>query len=235
MINLSFRRFTAIEPGIMDQPPKPAKSAPAGPSAETLPGFCHLPGAIDIDGQRRLIAFVFHVIDMAPLYRPTMPKTGKPFSVAMTNCGDLGWVSDVRGYRYQPRHPVTGRPWPPIPADLIDLWQRLAAYPALPQACLVNHYVAGAKLGSHVDGDEDETSAPVLSISLGDTAIFHVGGLKRADPKSRMTLRSGDIVILGGQARLAYHGLDRILPATSDLVPFGGRINLTLRRVTRDA
>ena len=173
------------------------------------------------------------VIMAAPLYRPTMPRTGKPLSVRMTNCGALGWLTDkARGYRYEPTHPITGQPWPPIPRRLLDLWTDVSGIRFSPEACLVNHYDATARLGSHRDEDEAEVRAPVVSVSLGDPAIFHLGGLKRTDPKRRMTLRSGDVVVLGGEARLAYHGVDRILPGTSDLVPEGGRINLTLRRVT---
>jgi alkylated DNA repair protein (DNA oxidative demethylase) len=152
----------------------------------------------------------------------------------MTNCGPLGWVSDKeRGYRYQATHIETGRPWPPMPQRLLDLWRDHAAFDGPPEACLINHYPAGAKMGSHRDKDEDEPRAPVLSVSLGDDAVFHVGGSKRADPKVRVTLRSGDVCLLGGPARFAFHGIDRILPGTSDLVPGGGRINLTLRRVKR--
>lgn len=176
---------------------------------------------------------VVSVVAAAPLYRPTMPRSGKPFSVRMTNCGALGWVSDKSGYRYQAHHPETGTAWPAVPESLLAIWAELARFPAMPEACLVNHYQAGTKLGSHVDADEQETTAPVISISLGDDAIFHVGGTERSAPKQKLLLRSGDIVVLGGAARLAYHGLDRIIPGTSNLVPWGGRINLTLRRVTR--
>ena len=199
-----------------------------------LPGFRYLPAHLDQARQQALIATVFQVAAVAPFYKPSMPKTGKPFSVGMTNCGTLGWVSDKDGgYRYQQTHPVTAEPWPAMPAAILDLWHDLAGFPAPPEACLINHYVAGTRLGSHVDADEAETAAPVISVSLGDDAVFHIGGLRRVDPKSRMTLRSGDIVVLGGTARLAYHGLDRIVPGTSELVPMGGRINLTLRRVNR--
>lgn len=163
-----------------------------------------------------------------------MPRTGKEMSVRMTNCGALGWVTDQeRGYRYQAQHPVTGRPWPAIPAELFDLWSEVAGYPAPPEACLVNYYSHVAKMGSHRDADEQDFSAPVVSVSLGDDAVFHIGGPRRSDPKSRMTLKSGDVVVLGGESRLAYHGIDRMLPATSDLLEEGGRINLTLRRVTK--
>jgi alkylated DNA repair protein (DNA oxidative demethylase) len=169
----------------------------------------------------------------APLYTPTMPRTGKPFSVRMTNYGPLGWVSDRKGgYRYQAEHPVTGRPWPVMPRMLLEVWANVAGYPAPPEACLVNLYGPAARMGSHRDEDEEETAAPVVSISLGDDATFHIGGLQRAGPKLRRILKSGDVVVLGGASRMAYHGIDRIHPGTSSLLPEGGRLNLTLRRVT---
>ena len=198
-----------------------------------LEGWHHLPGHLSPDQQRALLADVQSVIGAAPLFCPAMPRTAKPFSVRMTNCGPLGWVSDAGGYRYQTAHPVTGRRWPPIPRLLARLWQDLAGFPAGPEACLVNYYAPGSKLGSHRDADEEETNAPVLSVSLGDDATFHIGGLRRSDPKLRLILRSGDVFVLGGAARLAYHGIDRIAPGSSDLLAQGGRFNLTLRRVTR--
>lgn len=162
-----------------------------------------------------------------------MPGTGKPMSVKMTNCGALGWMTDKeRGYRYQPTHPFTGKPWPPIPVELIDLWQSLAGYPKPPEACLVNFYSDDAKMGLHQDRDENDLQAPVLSISLGNTCLFRVGGLDRKDGTGSFRLSSGDVVILGGEGRLAFHGVDRIYPGTSTLLKNGGRINLTLRRVT---
>jgi alkylated DNA repair protein (DNA oxidative demethylase) len=165
-----------------------------------------------------------------------MPRTGKPFSITMTNCGLLGWVSDQDGgYRYQACHPLTGVPWPAMPAMLLDLWRDIAGYAAPPEACLINHYSSGTRLGSHIDADEEDFDAPVVSISLGDAAIFHIGGTTRKAAKQRLLLRSGDVVVLGGASRRAYHGLDRIQPGSSDIVPWGGRINLTLRRVTKPA
>jgi len=119
-----------------------------------------------------------------------------------------------------------------MPRSLIDLWSDVAGYPALPEACLINFYSESARMGSHRDADEADISAPVVSVSLGDDAVFHVGGLKRSDPKLRVVLKSGDVVVLAGQARHAYHGIDRVLTGTPDLLPEGGRINLTLRRVT---
>jgi len=196
-------------------------------------GAAHLPAALDAMSQAALLAEVRQIIAEAPLYRPQMPRSGRPFSVLMTNCGTLGWVSDRSGYRYQEAHPQTGRRWPAIPQSLLQTWQRLTAYPELPEACLINYYAAAAKLGSHRDADEEDVAAPVLSISLGDTASFHVGGLARGDPKASRLLHSGDIVILGGPARMAYHGIDRIESGTSGLLAEGGRFNLTLRRVHR--
>jgi alkylated DNA repair protein (DNA oxidative demethylase) len=162
-----------------------------------------------------------------------MPRTGKPFSVRMTNCGALGWVSDVAGYRYQPHHPETGEPWPPMPQVLLDAWQALAGFPHPPEACLVNYYESAAKMGLHQDRDEEEFAAPVLSVSLGDTGVFRVGGTSRGGKTVSLKLQSGDLISFGGPARLAFHGIDRILPGTSTLLPQGGRINLTMRRVTK--
>jgi alkylated DNA repair protein (DNA oxidative demethylase) len=198
-----------------------------------LEGFRHLSGYLSPARQSELLGQLSSVIAEAPLYVPTMPRTGKPLSVRMTNCGPLGWVSDkTGGYRYQPRHPITGRPWPAMPDRLLEVWREVAAYPVPPEACLVNFYSAGAKMGSHRDQDEEDVGAPVVSISLGDDATFHIGGLHRTGPKQRLVLRSGDVVVLGGAARMAYHGIDRIHPGTSALLPEAGRLNLTLRRVT---
>jgi DNA oxidative demethylase len=161
-----------------------------------------------------------------------MPKTGKPMSVRMTNCGPLGWVTDERGYRYQGTHPETGAPWPAIPPLVAAAWTALAGYPHPAECCLVNYYGAEAKMGLHQDRDEAEFAAPVVSLSLGDTCLFRIGGRTRKDPTRTIRLASGDAVVLGGVARLAFHGVDRIVPGSSTLLPQGGRINLTLRRVT---
>lgn len=150
----------------------------------------------------------------------------------MCNLGPLGWVSDRAGYRYQPHHPGTGTAWPALPPALLELWFETTQYPEPPEACLVNLYRTGARMGLHQDRDEADLTAPVLSVSLGDDALFRLGGRTRKDPSRQMLLRSGDVVVLGGAARLCFHGIDRILPGSSTLVPGGGRINLTLRRVT---
>ena len=197
------------------------------------PGIRYLPGHFDGAAQAALVEDIRRVVEAAPLYTPAMPKTGKEMSVRMTNCGELGWVTDKeRGYRYQATHPVTGKPWPAIPEALLDLWRKVADHEQPPQACLVNFYSDKAKMGQHQDRDESDFSAPVVSVSLGDDCLFRVGGARRADPTRSFRLRSGDVVVLGGEGRLAFHGVDRIFPSTSTLLKNGGRINLTLRRVT---
>jgi DNA oxidative demethylase len=195
-------------------------------------GVRHIPGHLDRDEQQFLLEEIRAVVRQAPLYRPEMPRSGKPFSVRMTNCGDLGWVADRSGYRYQDRHPVAGTPWPPIPDRLLQLWNDLTGFAVPPQACLVNFYDPSARMGLHQDRDESDFSAPVLSISLGDACLFRIGGTERGQPTRSFRLESGDLVILGGESRLAFHGVDRIYPTTSTLLKDGGRINLTLRRVT---
>jgi DNA oxidative demethylase len=203
-------------------------------TATLAPDVTLTPGYLDRAAQEEMLAAVRAVIAAAPLYVPRMPRSGKPMSVRMTNCGALGWVTDAeRGYRYQETHPETGAPWPPIPDIILRAWRDLAGYPHPPEAGLVNFYAADARMGLHQDKDEQDFSAPVVSLSLGATCLFRVGGLKRSDPTAAVRLSSGDAVVLGGAGRLAFHGVDRILPATSTLLPEGGRINLTLRRVTR--
>ena len=191
-------------------------------------------GKLGREQQVALLREIRAVMEEAPLFTPTMPRSGKPMSVRMTNCGLLGWVTDKeRGYRYQATHPVTGRPWPAMPEVLLKLWREVAGYPAPPEACLVNYYSGDAKMGLHQDKDEEDFAAPVLSVSLGDSAIFRLGGLTRKDETQALELKSGDVVVLGGDDRLAFHGIDRILPGTSALLPEDGRLNLTLRRVTK--
>jgi alkylated DNA repair protein (DNA oxidative demethylase) len=180
--------------------------------------------------QKHLLDEVMARLKQAPLYRPVMPKTGKAFSVEESNFGQLGWVADKSGYRYQPAHPVTGAPWPDIPQALLDLWAEINPGPG-PQCCLVNFYSAGAKMGLHQDLDEKDQSAAVIGVSLGDEALFRIGAVARGGRTTSINLASGDVVAFGGVARLAYHGIDRIKPGSSRLLPGGGRISLTLRRV----
>ncbi len=202
-------------------------------AAADLEGFRLYPGLLGREEQAALRDAVFARLRVAPLYTPRMPKSGQPMRVRMSNFGPLGWVTDKeQGYRYQDRHPETGATWPDMPALVLKVWDELCAYAAPPEACLVNLYEGDARMGLHVDADEEAWDAPVLSISLGDTALFRVGGPLRSDPTRSVRLASGDVCILGGAARRAYHGIDRILPGTSRLLPKGGRINLTARRVT---
>ena len=201
-------------------------------------GLRLLPGALDPAAQRTLLAEVAELLAAAPPFRPTMPKDGRPFSVRMSNAGPLGWVADRAGYRYQSRHPESGRPWPAIPPSLLRLWQAHAGYPAPPEACLVNLYDERARMGLHRDADEAAREAPVLSLSLGDTALFRLGGPRRRDPTRSFRLASGDLLLLAGASRHAYHGVDRLLAGSSRLLDdypalAARRVNLTLRRVTR--
>lgn len=210
------------------------------PRVEIAPGVFHWPGRFGRSGQEALVEALRDVVRQAPLFTPLMPRTGKPFSVRMSNCGPLGWVSDIRGYRYQPLHPDTGEPWPPMPDVLLGLWREHSGHALPPEACLINFYDPAAKMGLHQDRDEQDLDAPVLSISLGDTGVFRVGGTTRGGPTRSVRLASGDLLSFGGPARLAFHGIDRVMAGTSTLLPVregvsGGRINLTLRRVTKPA
>lgn len=196
-------------------------------------------GRLDLRQQQDLLADIVETLADAPFFQPTLPRWGTPFSVRMSNCGPWGWVSDKSGYRYQTHHPETGNPWPPMPESLLQLWQKFASYAYSPEAALINHYSDKAKMGLHQDKDEQDYQAPVLSVSLGDTARFRLGGDTRKSATTAFDLVSGDVMILSGATRLAFHGIDRLYPQTSDLLnlwpqhfPQGGRINITLRRVT---
>jgi alkylated DNA repair protein (DNA oxidative demethylase) len=195
------------------------------------PGVEYWPERLTAAEQETLLSEIMRRTIEAPFYRPTMPGTGQPFSVEMTNFGPLGWISDrEKGYRYEPVHPVTGRPWPAIPDALLELWSEATRYKARPEACLVNLYRDGARMGLHQDRDEAALGAPVLSVSLGDSAIFRFG-LSRRGPTASLTLHSGDVLVFGGPARMMFHGISRLRAGSSALIPGGGRINLTLRRV----
>ncbi len=203
---------------------------------EIVPGLLHAPGYLSRAEQEELVANLREAVKTAPLFTPRMPRTGKEFSVRMTNCGPLGWVSDAKGgYRYQSTHPDTGALWPAIPALALRAWHDLSPYKHLPEACLVNFYDAAARMGLHQDRDEQDFDAPVVSLSLGDTCLFRIGGTQRKAPTRSFKLQSGDVMMLSGPARLAFHGVDRIMAASSTLLPQGGRLNLTLRRVSSAA
>jgi DNA oxidative demethylase len=196
-------------------------------------GLRHLPEYFTRAQQEALVAILRQAVTQAPLFTPVMPRTGKAFSVRMTNLGPLGWVSDKElGYRYQPQHPVTGEAWPVMPDLLTKLWTDVAEYPHPAEACLVNFYTTDAKMGLHQDRDEQDFAAPVVSVSLGDTGLFRIGGTTRGGKTQSLKLASGDVLVMGGESRLCFHGIDRIMAGTSTLLKDGGRINLTMRRVT---
>ena len=196
-----------------------------------VPGFDLWPGLLDPKAQADLARLTLAAVGAAPLAHYDTAY-GKAMSVAMSSFGPLGWTSDKTGYRYAERHPGTDRPWPPMPQALLDLWADLGDPETPPDSCLINLYRDDARMGPHQDRDEADPRFPVLSISLGDTAVFRIGGTARKDPTQSLRLSSGDVCRLSGPARLAFHGVDRILPGSSGLVPGGGRINLTLRRAS---
>lgn len=172
------------------------------------------------------------VAALAPFRHMTVPGGGA-MSVAMTNCGEAGWIADAKGYRYSPVDPLSGRPWPPLPPLIADLAARAAALAGfadfVPDACLINRYEAGARMGLHQDRDERDLTQPIVSISLGMAAVFLWGGVKRQDPVSRIAVNSGDVIVWGGPERLHYHG---VAPLAKGAHPLTGacRINLTLRK-----
>lgn len=193
-----------------------------------LEGFRLWPGALSADQQAELVRAVMTAARAAPFVRPVTPG-GRALSVEMTGLGPLSWVSDRLGYRYQPTHPLTGRPWPAMPPLLMRLWDALTGWPDPPDACLVNLYRPGARMSLHQDRDEADLTAPVLSVSVGDTAMFRIGPAGGGRTRT-FRLASGDVCALTGPARLARHGIDRVLAGSSGRVPGGGRLNLTLRR-----
>ncbi|WP_282022159.1 alpha-ketoglutarate-dependent dioxygenase AlkB family protein [Ruegeria faecimaris] len=192
-----------------------------------LRGFEIRKAYLDGAAQAQLITLLRPILKSAPLFRPTTPS-GREMSVRMTSAGALGWVTDKNGYRYQPHHPK-GMEWPTIPDCILDIWRDLASPERDPDCCLVNYYSEGARMGLHQDKDEADFSWPVLSISLGDDALFRIGNTTRGGKTESIWLGSGDVVVMGGPARLTYHGVDRIRFGSSKLLPKGGRINLTLR------
>ena len=205
---------------------------PKNAAQDFPPGFAHYPLYFDPAQQADLIEAVRIGVQQAPFFVPRMPRTGTPMSVVLSNFGSLGWVSDKeKGYRYEPNHPVTGQPWAPMPKLLQNLWDHVTGYPVKPECCLINWYKDGAKMGAHVDNDEQDAKAPVVSISLGDPANFRIGGPKRGGPTKGLKLFSGDVVVMAGESRFCYHSVPKVFYGESALVPKGGRINLTMRRV----
>ncbi|WP_371038726.1 MULTISPECIES: alpha-ketoglutarate-dependent dioxygenase AlkB [unclassified Rhodosalinus] len=194
-----------------------------------LNGVRVLRGWLDAPAQARLVDRLRALARVAPFVTQVTPG-GRPMSVRMTAAGRLGWVSDRSGYQYAARHP-SGAAWPPIPAQVMEIWNEVTGLARAPDCCLVNWYGEGARMGLHQDRDEADFSWPVLSVSLGDEALFRVGGVDAPRPSRSLWLRSGDVALLEGPARLAWHGVDRIRFGSSSLLPGGGRINLTLRVV----
>ncbi|NDR57473.1 alpha-ketoglutarate-dependent dioxygenase AlkB [Aliiruegeria sabulilitoris] len=184
-------------------------------------------GLLDSAAQMEMVAALREVARMAPFFRPVTSR-GQSMSVRMTSAGQVGWVSDRRGYRYEPRHPE-GSNWPPIPESVLAVWSQVVPNARMPDSCLVNFYDADARMGMHQDRDEADLEQPVVSISLGDDALFRIGNLTRGGKTESVWLKSGDVLVIGGAARLVYHGIDRIRAGSSKLLPDGGRINLTLR------
>ncbi len=205
---------------------------PAPPALSTASGFRLIPGALDLAAQAALLDAVQAVVASSPWRRYETPN-GRTMSVDMTSFGPLGWTSSCAGYGYADRDPVTGEPWPAMPPLLLDVWRTHAGSVLMPDSALVNLYRGPARMGLHQDRDEEALAAPVLSISLGDTAVFRLGGPRRGDPTRAMRLASGDVCVLAGDARLAFHGVDRVLAGASRLIPGGGRINITVRRARR--
>lgn len=199
---------------------------------ELKPGLFLFSGYFDRASQEALREEIRVLVHEAPLFQPKMPKTGKPLSVRMSNCGSLGWVADKEGYRYQAMHPQTHKPWPAMPDQLNQLWDKVAQSDLNSEACLINYYGPDAKMGLHQDRDENTFDAPVVSVSLGDDCRFRIGTTTRGGPTKSFKLQSGDVLVMGGESRLAFHGVDKIYPGTSTLLKAPGRINLTLRRVT---
>jgi alkylated DNA repair protein (DNA oxidative demethylase) len=187
-------------------------------------------GFLSRKDQVRLLEATRRIVAEAPLFRPVTSR-GQEMSVRMTSAGDFGWVSDRQGYRYQPLHP-DGAPWPMIPRDILDIWEAVSGVDRLPECCLVNFYGEGARMGLHQDRDEADFLMPVVSVSLGDAGLFRIGNHVRGGKTESLWLDSGDVMVLGGPARMLFHGLDRIRFGSSGLLPQGGRLNLTLRVVT---
>ncbi|MBT4896592.1 MAG: alpha-ketoglutarate-dependent dioxygenase AlkB [Rhodobacteraceae bacterium] len=179
--------------------------------------------------QLRLVKELREVAAQAPVFSPKT-KSGKPMSVRLTAAGDFGWFSDQRGYRYVEHHP-SGVNWPAIPDSIMAIWRAVAGAAPDPECCLINFYGEGARMGLHQDRDEANFDWPVVSISLGDDALFRVGGTERGGKTESIWLQSGDVAVMGGPARLNYHGIDRIKFGSSSLLKEGGRLNITLRVV----
>ncbi len=195
----------------------------------TLRGFQIYERFLNADAQQKLVERLRKTAARTPPFQPVLPS-GRRMSVRMTSFGRLGWVADTKGYRYAAHHP-NGAPWPAIPDEVLEIWDAVSGVSRAPDCCLMNYYAEDTKMGMHQDRDEGEFQWPVVSVSLGDDALFRMGNVTRGGSTESIWLRSGDVVVMGGDARLAYHGVDRIAFGTSPLLAKGGRLNLTLRVV----
>ncbi len=195
----------------------------------TIRGIDVIEGALSASDQLAVLGDLRNVARAAPFFQPET-RYGKKMSVRMTSAGQYGWISDRSGYRYSTSHP-DGQLWPPIPARILQLWNQFSGVERQPECCLINFYGEGAKMGMHQDKDEQDFKWPVVSLSLGDEGLFRIGNTERGGKTESVWLRSGDVVVMGGAARLRYHGVDRIRFNSSTLLPKGGRINVTLRVV----
>lgn len=195
----------------------------------TVRGFAVFKAFLSPRQQSDLVAVLRDVVAAAPLFSPQTPY-GRPMSVRMTSAGRYGWYSDRSGYRYERRHP-SGVAWPDIPAQALDIWARVTGLARQPDCCLINYYGPEARMGMHQDKDEADFSWPVVSVSLGDDGQFRIGNATRGGKTESLWLQSGDVVVMGSDARLTYHGVDRIRAGSSGLLKEGSRINLTLRVV----
>ncbi len=194
-----------------------------------IAGFEIFKDRLNVVEQAAMVADLRAVARAAPMRHP-VTRSGKQMSVKMTSAGRLGWISDRHGYRYEPQHP-DGTGWPAVPESLLKLWRKITNLEREPDCCLINFYGEGARMGLHQDNDEGDFSFPVVSVSLGDDGLFRMGGAERAGKTQSLWLSSGDVVVMGGAARLAFHGVDRIRFGSSTLLPGHGRINITLRVV----
>ncbi|RWR35083.1 alpha-ketoglutarate-dependent dioxygenase AlkB [Sinirhodobacter populi] len=203
---------------------------PPRPAPVEVRHFLHYPGWLDVSGQQRIVAELRALVAQAPLFSPMTPY-GRPMSVRMISAGRFGWLSDRRGYRYSETHP-NGQPWPAIPESILTVWRAVVPGAREPECCLINFYGPEARMSLHQDRDEADFTQPVVSISLGDDGLFRIGNATRGGRTQSLWLRSGDVMVMGNEARLLHHGIDRIAPGTSTLLDRPGRINLTLRVVT---
>lgn len=206
------------------------------PNLFPLPeGITVLPNFLSQRDQIKFVETTRQIVSEAPLTAPKM-WNGSKFKVKVTSCGSYGWFADERGYKYLTKHPLTQKPFPKMPKVFYDFAKKCAEEVLLvnykPQTCLINYYQnETGRLGLHVDDTEEDLTSPIVTLSLGDSCVFVVGGLERKDKIQKIVLHSGDVVIMHRQGRMLYHGVEKLLPGTSKLLRTGGRLSLTFRKV----